>query len=185
VLACGGTKVSASANRIETEVVWNDLKSHEGCTGGGFSDRFPAPDWQPALFVDAPGVEVARGRGLPDVALNASPRTGYQIVIHGRAIVIGGSSASTSLWAALIARLNQGLGDRVGWLNPALYRSLGPAGILHDVTEGSTKPESGAALGYDARVGWDPCTGWGTPDGQRLLEALKLLRTVQPRDTPV
>jgi hypothetical protein len=185
VLACGATKVSVNANRIEAEMVWNDLKSRAGGTGGGFSDRFPAPDWQPALFADAPGVEVARGRGVPDVAFNGAPSTGYRVVINGSVAFIGGSSASALLWAALIARLNQGLGDRVGWLNPALYRSLGPTGILRDVTEGSTKPKSGAALGYDARVGWDPCTGWGTPDGQRLLEALKLLRTVQPRDTPV
>ncbi len=84
----------------------------------------------------------------------------------------------------LIARLNQGLGGRVGWLNPALYRTLGPAGVLRDVTEGSTKPEPGAALGFDARPGWDPCTGWGTPDGQRLLMALKVLRTLQPPDRP-
>jgi kumamolisin len=186
VLACGGTWISANANRIETETVWNDLKFGNGAAGGGFSDRFPAPDWQPALFADASGgVALTRGRGVPDVAINGSPRSGYQILVDGKAHVVGGSVASASLWAALVARLNQGLGDRVGWLNPTLYRSLGPAGILRDVTEGSTKPESGAELGYDARVGWDPCTGWGTPDGQRLLEALKVLRTVQPRDTPV
>jgi hypothetical protein len=185
VLACGGTWISASANRIETETVWNDSALQMGATGGGFSDRFPAPDWQPAVFVEASGgVELTRGRGVPDVAINGSPRSGYQIYVDGQAQVVGGTPGSASLWAALIARLNQGLGDRVGWLNPALYRSLGPAGIMRNVTEGSTKPESGAELGYDARPGWDPCTGWGSPDGQRLLEALKMLRTTQPRDTP-
>ncbi len=185
VLACGGTRISASTNRIETEAVWNDQKSGGGCTGGGFSDKFPAPDWQPALFADASGgVALTRGRGVPDVAINASPSSGYQILNDGQATVVGGTTASASMWAALIARLNQGVGGRVGWLNPALYRSLGPTGILRDVTKGSTRPESGSGLGYDARPGWDPCTGWGTPDGQRLLEALKVLRTVQPRDTP-
>jgi kumamolisin len=188
VLACGGTRVSASLNdmRIESETVWNDLEANSGATGGGFSERFPAPDWQRALVADAQaGGGVPPGRAVPDVAMNASPSTGYIVVVGGQTQVLGGTVGSASMWAALVARLNQGLGDRVGWLNPALYRSLGPTGILRDVTEGSTRPDSGSALGHDARPGWDPCTGWGTPDGQRLLEALKVLRTVQPRDTPV
>jgi kumamolisin len=187
VLACGGTTITANlnANLIETETVWNGLKYGLGATGGGFSDRFPAPDWQQALFADASASgELPRGRGVPDVAINAAPHSGCSIVVNGHTMVVGGA-AGTALWAALIARLNQGLGERVGWLNPVLYRSLGPAGVLRDVTEGSTKSEDQAGLGHDARVGWDPCTGWGTPNGQRLLEALKLLRTVQPRETPV
>jgi kumamolisin len=187
VLACGGTRVSANLRdmRIESETVWNDLEADAGATGGGFSERFPAPDWQRSLVADAPGDGgVAPGRALPDVAMNASPLTGYQIVTNGSRQVVGGTVGSTSMVAALIARLNQGLGDRAGWLNPALYRSLGPAGILRDITEGSTRLDGGSALGHDARPGWDPCTGWGVPDGQRLLEALKVLRTIQPRDTP-
>jgi hypothetical protein len=185
VLACGSTWISVTGGRIETEVVWNDQHQAGGGTGGGFSVRLPVPDWQLEAYAAEPAMtEMAHGRGVPDVAINGAPTSGYQILVGGQLAVMGGSSTSTSLWAALIARLNQGLGERVGWLNPALYRSLGPAGVLRGVTEGSTKPKNGAELGYDARVGWDPCTGWGTPDGQRLLTALKVLRTVQSRDNP-
>jgi kumamolisin len=184
VLACGSTRISASGGRIEAEAVWNDRNSNRA-SGGGFSVRFPVPDWQREAFAAEPDIaEMAHGRGVPDVAISGAPSAGYQIVVGGKLLLIGGSAASTSLWSALIARLSQGLGERIGWLNPALYRSLGPAKILRDVTEGSTKRESGAELGYDARAGWDPCTGWGTPDGRRLLRALKLLRTIQPRDNP-
>jgi hypothetical protein len=185
VLACGSTRISANQDRIETEVVWNDQYQGGGTTGGGFSVRFPVPDWQMEAYTAEPTItEMAYGRGVPDVAANGSPLSGYQILAGGHLQVIGGSTTSMALWAALIARLNQGLGERIGWLNPALYRSLGPAGVLRDVTEGSTKPKSGAELGYDALAGWDPCTGWGTPDGQRLLTALKVLRTIRPRDNP-
>lgn len=182
VLTCGSTRITANAGRIETEIVWSE---GQWGTGGGFSARFPVPDWQRAAVEGDPLIaDLATGRGVPDVAINGAPGSGYQIFVDGQGIVIGGSSASAALWAALVARLNQGLGERVGWLNPALYRTLGPAGVLRDVTEGSTKPEPGVELGFDARPGWDPCTGWGTPDGQRLLMALKVLRTLQPPDHP-
>jgi hypothetical protein len=178
-LACGGTRISVTAGRIDEEVVWNDLARHAGGTGGGFSRRFAVPDWQagdPASMTRA----ATSGRGLPDVAINASPNSGYQVLLDGQSTVVGGTSAVVGLWAGLIARLNQGLGERVGFLNPVLYRNLGPAGVLRDITEGSTKLGDGSEVGFDARPGWDPCTGWGSPNGERLLAALRLLQTTRP-----
>jgi kumamolisin len=180
-LACGGTRISVSGGRIAREVAWNDLAAHMGATGGGFSRRFGAPPWQeggPAATSSTP--EAAPGRGLPDVAANASVHSGYRIILNGQSIVIGGTSAVVGLWAGLIARINQGLGERVGYLNPVLYRNLGPAGVLRDITEGSTTLDDGSGLGCDARPGWDPCTGWGSPNGERLLAALRLLQTTRP-----
>ena len=77
---------------------------------------------------------------------------------------IGGTSAAAPLWAALIARLNQGLKARCGFLNQLLYTKF-PTGVLHDITAGN----NGA---YAAGPGWDACTGLGSPDGQNLLKAL-------------
>lgn len=179
VLACGGTQITASEKGIETEVVWND-GTDGGVTGGGFSEIFPVPAWQEDVlthdFIEPgkPG-----GRGLPDVAANASPRSGYHVLANGQRIVVGGTTAAAPLWAGLITLMNQCLGQHVGFFNQVLYWNLGPAGILGDITEGSTRQDEQANPGHQARVGWDPCTGWGVPNGERLLTALKVLQTTR------
>lgn len=175
VLACGGTRISVDGGERLAEVVWNDTLSG-GVAGGGFSEVFPVPEWQRPVTESAYGYsEKPPGRGIPDVAANASPQSGYRILLDGQWSVVGGT-APAALWGGLIARMNQGLGRRIGLLNPVLYRSLGPAGILRDITEGSTIVTETGPLGYNARTGWDPCTGWGTPNGQQLLGALKVLQ---------
>jgi kumamolisin len=161
-LACGGTRLSASASRIESEVVWNELSSGEGASGGGVSIEFARPQWQQGIAI--PG----SGRGVPDVAGNADPQTGYQVLIDGRAQVIGGTSAVAPLWAALIARCNQKLAASLGDAHAALYRIA--AGGFRDITSGS----NGA---YEAGSGWDACTGLGSPRGAALLAALAALKS--------
>ena len=47
------------------------------------------------------------GRGVPDVAGDADPQTGYTIRVDGRDQTIGGTSAVAPLWAGLIALLNR------------------------------------------------------------------------------
>jgi kumamolisin len=106
------------------------------------------------------------GRGVPDVAGNADPNSGYQVRVDGQNMAIGGTSAVAPLWAGLIALLNQRLGHPVGDLHPLLYGKLAGSGALRDITTGN----NGA---YAARAGWDPCTGWGVADGAKLLEALR------------
>jgi kumamolisin len=105
------------------------------------------------------------GRGVPDVAGDADPKTGYQVRVDGENLVFGGTSAVAPLWAALIALCNQKLGTSVGFLNPLLYGSLAGKGVCRDITSGN----NGA---YAASTGWDACTGWGTPDGAALVAAL-------------
>ena len=64
------------------------------------------------------------GRGVPDVAGDADPASGYVVRVDGQTLVIGGTSAVAPLWSGLIALLNQKLGQPVGFLNPLLYGSL-------------------------------------------------------------
>ena len=166
VLACGGTKLSSSGGAITQEVVWNETQSGEGATGGGVSVEFPLPSWQQGAGVPkAPGGQP--GRGVPDVAGNADPQTGYQVLVDGQAQVIGGTSAVAPLWAALVARLNQKLGGSLGDAHAALYQ-IGE-GAFHDITSGN----NGA---YAAGPGWDACTGLGSPKGEALLSALVALK---------
>ena len=161
VLACGGTRLQTDAQgAIVNESVWN---AGGGATGGGVSTAFPRPDYQ----AGAGGPDT--GRGLPDVAGNADPATGYQVLIDGNSAVIGGTSAVSPLWAALTARLTQAVGRALPALTPVLYRgaSAGTAAPgFHDITSGS----NGA---YQAGPGWDACTGLGTPNGTALLEVVR------------
>jgi kumamolisin len=164
VLGCGGTRLESSNGKRTSETVWND---GSGASGGGVSTVFPLPDYQQEAGVPPPRVP-AGGRGAPDVSGLADPETGVQIVdVNGgfdKAFPTGGTSATAPLWAALIARINQGMGARAGFLNTLLYTKFSK-GVLFDVTQGN----NGA---FSARPGWDACTGLGSPDGQKLLDAL-------------
>ncbi len=161
-LGCGGTLLTATAQGIGSEVVWNE--GSQSATGGGISAFFPLPAYQgPAQVPQGPGGKP--GRGVPDVAGDADPASGYQVRVDGQNLVIGGTSAVAPLWAGLLALVNQKLGQPVGFLNPLLYGSLAGKGVCNDITSGS----NGA---FAARPGWDACTGWGTPRGSALLRAL-------------
>ncbi len=164
-LGCGGTKVESANGAITSEVVWNETSG--GATGGGVSDAFDLPSWQNGVGVPVsanPGGRV--GRGVPDVAGDADPVTGYQVLVDGRSLVFGGTSAVAPLWAALIALLNQQLGKPVGYLNPVLYQKIRQNNALRDITVGNNGS-------YQAAPGWDACTGLGSPNGVQILQALQ------------
>ncbi len=158
-LGCGGTSLRLSATGTPTaETVWND-GAGRGATGGGVSDAFALPAWQSSVGVPPHAGSGGTGRGVPDVAGDADPATGYQVLVDGKPMVIGGTSAVAPLWAALVCRLSQGLGHHLGLLQPAIYANA-PAGTtppgFRDITIGS----NGA---YTAGPGWDACTGLGSP----------------------
>lgn len=167
-LACGGTRLTAAANRITAETVWNEIAKNEGATGGGVSAVFAKPEYQNAAGVpNQPETQFA-GRGLPDVAGNADPETGYTVLVDGQSQVIGGTSAVAPLWAGLVALINEHAGTALGFVNPRLY-STGGAGF-RDITSGNNDDSK---LGYySADVGWDACSGLGSPDGTALLQVL-------------
>jgi kumamolisin len=169
-LGCGGTRLDAANNQVTDEVVWNETATNEGATGGGISDIFGLPTWQQNAQVPPSVNDQHAGRGVPDVAGNADPVTGYLVNVDGQSGPIGGTSAVAPLWAGLIALLNQKRGKAVGYLNPFLYQNyaqLAQSKALRDVTSGN----NGA---YSAGPGWDACTGLGTPDGALLLQALSV-----------
>jgi kumamolisin len=161
VLGCGGTRIQVSDSTITSEVVWNDGSG--SATGGGVSVIYPLPDWQGAAAVPpSANDDQTRGRGVPDVAGNASPATGYWVRVDGVEARFGGTSAVAPLWAGLVALLNEQLAGHVGFLNPLLY---GETAAFRDITHG----DNGA---YAAAPGWDPCTGLGRPIGTSLLRLL-------------
>ena len=161
-LACGGTTLEISGTAISSETVW-DTPSN-GATGGGVSDVFALPSYQSNAGVPANVDSGKAGRGVPDVAGDANPQTGYTIRVDGSDETIGGTSAVAPLWAGLIALLNQSVGAPLGFAQPRLYALLGSTSF-HDITSGS----NGA---YSAGPGWDACTGLGSPSGANLARQL-------------
>lgn len=159
VTGCGGTHLVSTGTTIGQEVAWPN-------SGGGISDHFDRPSYQSATTMPPPANASAKaGRGVPDVAGNADPQTGYLVRVDGQQLIFGGTSAVAPLWAGLTARLNQKLGKPVGFLNTHIYNLPTSAGAFRDIVSGS----NGA---YQAANGWDACTGWGSPDGARLVTAL-------------
>lgn len=174
-LACGGTHIVAATAGDPAEEVWHPA-SGDG-TGGGISRYFAVPDYQTGTVTEhAVNPAGGPGRGVPDVCANAAQESGYRVLVDGLWYPdaaagrppIGGTSASTPLWAGLVALMNQSLQTRLGFINPLLYKIGSPSSAFFDVTKGNNGD-------YQAKPGWDPCTGLGSPNGVALLAALKPL----------
>jgi subtilase family serine protease len=176
--------VNCQAPNTEEEVGWIG-------SGGGFSHVFARPDYQSALPAGSTPIP-ATTRGVPDVALQASSRTGQLIYLSlppdGQSGLIcgsspcstgwydvGGTSASSPQWAALVAIADQINGGGLGFINPALYKLANNpsayASNFFDVTTGNNQADP-TVPGFPATTGWDPVTGLGTPNASALLPAL-------------
>jgi len=166
VTAVGGTTVFESEQGVYfKESAWGGPIEESG-SGGGPSRFYALPAYQKSI-------SQALGHGfrqVPDVSADADPATGFHIVFQGKDGQAGGTSASTPLWAATIALINQDLKKKglreVGFANPALYwmgenSSRLPAKPFHDITTGNN-------LAYNAGPGWDFATGWGSMDAAAL-----------------
>lgn len=141
-IGCGGTRLTLSGAERASETVWDDNDT-QSATGGGVSGQFP-------------------GRDVPDIAGNADPDTGYQVMIDGQSAVIGGTSAVAPLMLGLHALLWEVNGGK-----PFDFLELVMANpqACYDVTIGDNG-------GYRAGPGRDETTGFGVPDGQILADAL-------------
>ena len=170
VLGCGGTQIVSG-----TDVVWNDGTPFDvnvpggggWASGGGISLLFPVPPYQVNAPLPVSLVRGQKGRGVPDIAMSA---TDYFTRVDNSEGASGGTSAVAPLMAALVSRLNQAKGTRVGFLNPFLYANAGK-GLLQEVTSG-TNAIKDTIKGYQAGPGWNACTGLGTPHGSAILSAL-------------
>jgi kumamolisin len=174
VTACGGTTIGNVSGSSFEEWVWNDLGAGgPGATGGGISARFPVPSFQSEVTLPKRNGTGKPGRGLPDIAGNASENSGYLQVINGaQPQPVGGTSAVAPLYAGLMARINANNGFPAGYLNTILY-SL-PASTFHDIAgaPGPANNNFGNVKGYPAGPGWDACTGRGSVNGKALQTAL-------------
>ena len=157
VLACGGTRLETKGGSIVSETVWHESSS--SATGGGVSDVFPLPTYQQSVGVPRSIDTGFVRRGLPDVAGDADPETGYNVVVDGQEMVIGGTSAVAPLMAALVALVNEGGKQTLGFFNDSLYTH---ESLCRDIVHGNNITTT-TGQGYSAAKGWDACTGLGVP----------------------
>jgi subtilase family serine protease len=168
VTAVGGTTLTRSTSGYD-EVAWPG-------SGGGASQFFAEPSFQQGL-PQAAQSELGRHRGLPDVAADADPATGLAFYINGHWAQVGGTSASTPLWAGIVAIADQMAGHGLGNINPGLYK-LGQSATapqdFRDITSGDNSNSSDGVnvQGFQAVAGWDAVTGWGVPLASHLVPDL-------------
>jgi tripeptidyl-peptidase-1 len=152
-------------------------------SGGGFSNVFQTPFYQSAAveaYLNQPQYKAHfenlsslryfdnHGRGYPDVSTTA---LNCLVISDGQLITVSGTSASTIIFASIVARINNArlsVGKRsVGFLNPVLYE-YGDR-VMRDVQTG-LNTGCGVSEAFIASKGWDAVTGLGTPDFEKLLD---------------
>lgn len=166
-VAVGGTHLESDG----TETVWSYYgQENGGATGGGFSSVFSTPTYQTSLGI-------AVGRGIPDVALNADPETGYQIIFQRSRTIVGGTSVACPVFAAMVALANEARASHglpaLRNLTEVLY-STALQGAYKDITVGNNTFNN--VDGYAAGPGWDACTGFGSVNASAFIQALATLQ---------
>ncbi|MCJ1331718.1 hypothetical protein MMC10_008410 [Thelotrema lepadinum] len=191
VTTVGGTMLNPDGTLTSPEVAaytpYPPDPTEDYATSGGFSNHFSAPSYQtPTLaryFYQSPppypsynytgpasiGAGGGRfnrlGRGIPDVSALSLNITTVQ---NGSPVPVSGTSASTPIFASIVARINnerlKAGKSSVGFINPVLYAN---PQALRDLVLGSTVGCN--TTGFGAGSGWDPATGLGTPDYTRML----------------
>ena len=146
-------------------------------SSGGFSNYWARPAYQDeavsAYFKNAQNLpDQSRynnsGNGFPDVAAQG---VGFAVRCGGFWNEgVAGTSCSSPTFTGILSLVNEERlkagKSSLGFLNPLIYKTLGPSGVFNDITDGSN-PGCGTD-GFYAASGWDPVTGWGTPDFQKI-----------------
>ncbi|GAC1401693.1 MAG: hypothetical protein NVS4B12_25220 [Ktedonobacteraceae bacterium] len=169
VTSVGGTTLTRTGSAT-SERVWNIPDN--GAGGGGFSTFFKEPTYQQNLPASVQS-QLHGQRGVPDVSAVADPRTALAYYVSDHWRLMGGTSASTPLWAGIIADANQMAGHPLGFINPGLYKvamSTNYNQDFHDITVGDNS--FNGVQGYSATQGWDASSGLGSPNAAKLLPDL-------------
>ena len=189
VTGVGGTYLCANAltgsRTADSVSPPSNCQSHPGSTevgwvaaGGGFSHVFGKPAYQNNLPPGSnTGANVNNTRGVPDVGMEASARTGVLVYDGGNWYIVGGTSVACPTFAGVVALADHLNGGGLGFLNPALYKiGADPtryANDFFDVTTGNNDQyNSPQDPNYNATAGWDPVTGLGTPNAANLVPDL-------------
>ncbi len=162
-----------AASPFVTAVGGTTLKTEPGGTyvsesaapgsGGGLSKYESRPSYQDGFNSNAQ-------RGIPDVAMIASPGVSMFDSDFGGFLVAAGTSVSAPLWAGVLALADGKRTHTIMNADIALYAIAGNparyASDYHDITTGRAKSSCKAGAGYDL------ATGLGTPVANSLVPDL-------------
>jgi subtilase family serine protease len=195
VVGVGGTTLplDMSGARTGNETAWSG-------SGGGVSGVESQPGYQQSLGATSLGTMLADHaggmRGIPDVAYDADPSTGFSVFdsvrYQGQAgwFVVGGTSAGAPQWAALVALADQQGATRLSSTDTTttpVYEAAAAsyASDYIDILSGSDcasgagphhGPHAGGGSGSStvctAAPGYDFVTGLGSPDAANLVGVL-------------
>ena len=177
-----GTNPHPTYPSLPAEHAWS-------ATGGGVSRIWARSPYQAGPGVDEPGFSQSGSycgqitgvpcRELPDVSLDADPRSGFAQYCTDSAICAslsksgwlaqGGTSLSSPLWSAIAALADSFHGERLGLVNFYVYKLNSPNGYsetFHDITVG----DNGF---YPAGPNYDMSTGIGSANIYGLVKQLK------------
>merc|ERR1711981_1409932 len=144
--------LAVGATFFESGLSGEEMATTQFGSGGGFSYDYDMPSYQSSA-VDAylaknpktgTSTYAKNGRASPDVALLGEK---FAVVDGGRTLAVGGTSASTPSWGAIISLLNEeclsasGGKKTLGFVNPLLYQN---AGAFNDITIGANVQFDGA-----------------------------------------
>jgi tripeptidyl-peptidase-1 len=148
---------------------WNEnaIPAFQASAVASFFANYPSGDLPPSSSYNP------TGRGTPDVSALGEM---YTLIRFGNPEPgIGGTSASTPVFAGMVTRLNDirllaGKGT-LGCINQLIYQN---PQAFYDVTIGSDKIGQNT-VGWNCQPGWDPVTGLGTPDYKKLEAIVQAL----------
>lgn len=167
------SNINIGVNEPIQESVWE-------CSGGGFSNVFPAPRYQITCMQEYLGRATyesalpassrfnATGRGFPDIMAVGGETNPYCVVVRGGKGTIGVSTtaAAVTVVGSMISTLNKARMNAgkaaLGFLNPLLYSDAARS-CYKDISDGS---ENHCHIGVDGQgfkavEGWDAASGFG------------------------
>ncbi len=170
VVAVGGTTLLANASgAYDAEIGW-----YAG--GGGTSLVEAAGAWQSGV---APLAALGR-KAVPDIAMDADPDTGANVIVSGSAEEVGGTSLSSPLSLGVWARLETAHANALGFAAPIFYKEFSDEGGTSLLPSGLTRAIGGfhdiefGGNPLPATPGYDYSTGLGTFDvGLSVSDILK------------
>ncbi len=146
VISVGGTTLHFSGGTFTSETGWS--------SGGGGCSAYETATSAQSSFSGYGQVKCGGKRATPDVSLDADPASGVSVYdstkYQGQAgwFTIGGTSASSPMWAARSADAGTTVNSAYVYANNITYR---------DITSGNN--------GAPCLVGYDLCTGRGSWTG--------------------
>jgi subtilase family serine protease len=174
VVGVGGTTLNVdSGGNYISETSWSG-------SGGGQSAYENEPTYQAGYAIPNDPNKV---RGVPDVAYDADPNTGFAVYDSIRYkgqkgwFQVGGTSAGAPQWSALLAiansmRVANGKGTLSATGN-AVYAVAAASSVyntnFHDITSGSN---GSCGVLCTATPGYDYVTGLGSPQANNIIPAL-------------